>query len=121
MIFRSVLLLTSLLSTSHAFMVVTPRTTSTCLYTAPDQPDEELIKKQAPTEQPPKDNILNSPAFLQRKLEVLKSDIAKVEEEIAVAQEQLEAGKAEWGPQLEDLQKEVRILLLLYGIVGCHV
>ena len=57
------------------------------------------------------EDILSSPAFLTRKKEVLENDIAKCEEEIAAAQEQAEAGKAEWGPQLEDLANEVSILL----------
>lgn len=52
-------------------------------------------------------DILNSPAFLKRKVDVLKSDIEKAEQDIAAAQELAEAGKAEWGPQLDDLQREV--------------
>mmetsp|Transcript_135261 Transcript_135261/g.201151 ORF Transcript_135261/g.201151 Transcript_135261/m.201151 type:complete len:253 (-) Transcript_135261:77-835(-) len=53
-------------------------------------------------------DILNSPAFLSRKVEVLKSDIEKADEELAEAKEVLEAGKAEWGSQLDDLQKEYK-------------
>ena len=52
-------------------------------------------------------DILNSPAFLKRKLEVLQSDIAQVDADTEEARAQLEAGKAEWGPQLDELQKEV--------------
>lgn len=52
-------------------------------------------------------DILNSPAFLKRKLEVLKSDIANADSEIEALKEQVEAGKAEWGGQLDDLQVEV--------------
>lgn len=55
-------------------------------------------------------DILNSPAFLKRKLEVLQSDIAKVEAEIETAKEKVEAGKAEWGSQLEDLAKEYKTI-----------
>ena len=58
-------------------------------------------------------DILNSPAFLTRKLEVLKSDIEKIDEEIAETQQQVEAGKAEWGPQLEDLQREVSAVFFI--------
>jgi hypothetical protein len=53
-------------------------------------------------------DILNSPAFLKRKLEVLKSDYAKLEEELTASKKQLEDGKAEWGSQLDELQQEVR-------------
>lgn len=51
-------------------------------------------------------DILSSPAFLKRKLEVLESDIAKTEEEIVAATERKEIAKEEWGPQLEYLQRE---------------
>lgn len=51
-------------------------------------------------------DILNSPAFLRRKLEVLHSDIAQVDTDIEEARSRLEAGKVEWGPQLDELQKE---------------
>ena len=53
-------------------------------------------------------DILNSPAFLKRKLEVLKSDIEKTEADLEAALERAEVAKEEWGPQLEDLQREVR-------------
>jgi hypothetical protein len=52
-------------------------------------------------------DILNSPAFLQRKLDVLKSDVAAVAEDLATAKDLLKAGKDEYGPQLDDLQSEV--------------
>ncbi len=55
------------------------------------------------------DDILNSPAFLKRKVEVLKSDIEKVNEKISEANKVYEANKAEWGPQLDDLRKEVSL------------
>jgi molecular chaperone GrpE len=54
-------------------------------------------------------DILNSPAFLKRKLEVLESDIATAEEELAAATERKEVAKEEWGPQLEALQREVNV------------
>jgi hypothetical protein len=52
-------------------------------------------------------DILNSPAFLKRKLEVLKSDIEKTEADLEAALERAEVAKEEWGPQLEDLKREV--------------
>eukprot|EP00534_Pseudo-nitzschia_fraudulenta_P001385 CAMPEP_0201123566 /NCGR_PEP_ID=MMETSP0850-20130426/7684_1 /ASSEMBLY_ACC=CAM_ASM_000622 /TAXON_ID=183588 /ORGANISM="Pseudo-nitzschia fraudulenta, Strain WWA7" /LENGTH=210 /DNA_ID=CAMNT_0047390547 /DNA_START=232 /DNA_END=864 /DNA_ORIENTATION=+ len=51
-------------------------------------------------------DILNSPAFLKRKLEVLESDIATAEEDLVAATERKEVAKEEWGPQLEALQRE---------------
>lgn len=51
-------------------------------------------------------DILNSPEFLKRKLDVLKTDSAKAADDVAAAKERFEAGKAEWGPQMDDLQKE---------------
>jgi len=51
-------------------------------------------------------DILNSPAFLKRKVDVLKSDLAKIDAQINTANAQLEEGKAEWGPELDRLQTE---------------
>jgi molecular chaperone GrpE len=51
-------------------------------------------------------DILSSPAFLKRKLEVLESDIAKAEEDTAEATERKEIAREEWGPQLEALERE---------------
>jgi len=55
---------------------------------------------------PDPNDILNSPAFLKRKLEVLESDIATAEDDLAAATERKEVAKEEWGPQLEALQRE---------------
>jgi len=51
-------------------------------------------------------DILSSPVFLKRKLEVLEKDITATEEDIAKTMERLEVAKEEWGPQLEALQIE---------------
>ena len=51
-------------------------------------------------------DILNSPAFLKRKVDVLNSDLAKIDAQINTANAQLEEGKAEWGPELDRLQAE---------------
>ena len=51
-------------------------------------------------------DILNSPAFLKRKVDVLNSDLAKIDAQINTANAQLEEGKAEWGPELDRLQTE---------------
>lgn len=60
-------------------------------------------------------DILNSPAFLSRKIDVLKSDIEKVEEELEEVKELVAEGKAEWGDQLDDLQLEVCTILCVFG------
>ena len=70
--------------------------------------EEETAEEQAGDAAASPDDILNSPAFLQRKLEVLESDIATAEEDLAAATERKEVAKEEWGPQLEALEREVR-------------
>jgi hypothetical protein len=56
-------------------------------------------------------DILNSPAFLKRKLEVLKNDLEKAESDLVAALERAEVAKEEWAPQLEDLQREVSVVV----------
>lgn len=51
-------------------------------------------------------DILNSPAFLKRKVEVLESDIAALKKEIEEANAVYLTGKEEWGPKFELLNKE---------------
>lgn len=86
---------------------------STCLFAAEEgggDAEETATEDKAQEETPAGDassDILNSPAFLQRKLDVIKSDIVKAEEAIDAAKVQLEEGKAEWGKQFEDLEAEV--------------
>jgi len=82
------------------------------------QDETEDGKPNASTEDA--NDILSSPAFLKRKLEVLQSDITTTEEDLEKSVERLEVAKEEWGPQLEALQNEVnaelsviRSLLLL--------
>ena len=79
--------------------------TSTCLRAEED--NETGTEEETASGDAAATDILNSPAFLKRKIDVLKSDIEKADEDIAAAQELAEAGKVEWGPQLEDLQREV--------------
>jgi len=64
--------------------------------------------KETPKSLPDEEStdIMNSPAFLKRKLEILQSDISKADEGIAKANEELTKGKEEWGEKLEGLQKE---------------
>ena len=79
-----------------AFRPSVMKSTSTCLHAE----DAKAVSSA--------DDILNSPAFLTRKLEVLKSDSQKIDEEYKAAKAALEEGKAEWGKQLDDLEMEVR-------------
>jgi len=53
-------------------------------------------------------DILNSPAFLKRKLELLKEDVTKVENDIEEMTLKVEEGKAEWGERLDQLDKEYK-------------
>jgi molecular chaperone GrpE len=77
---------------------------------AEETPEENPVTEEE--EEAPKDDsssssdILNSPAFLKRKIDVLMSDIAAVDEKLSEANARYEANKAEWGPQLESLSKE---------------
>lgn len=80
------------------------------------QEDDEKTTKEEPTPSASStsssanekmNDILNSPAFLKRKIDVLKSDIEAADEKIEAANKIYEANKAEWGPQLETLRKEV--------------
>lgn len=83
---------------------------STCLFAEGEDASSSEASQQQDIPEPKTDaatDILNSPAFLKRKLDVLKSEIAKIDEEIAAAKQRLEEGKAEWAGQLDELQKEV--------------
>jgi len=68
----------------------------------------EATKDSTPEtkEEPSTDAILNSPAFLSRKLQILKDDLDKMDETIASAKEELEAAKEEWGTEMAQLEFE---------------
>jgi len=91
---------TSRLSSSVAFTQQSIATTHTRLYA--EESDEVEVKSAGAD-----DDILNSPAFLKRKIDVLKSDIEAVGEKIQAANTVYEENKAEWGPQIDNLKKEV--------------
>jgi len=100
--------------------------TSSRLFTSVDDELEEIEKKheeevkehqmhpEHTTDElslPPEEgatDILNSPAFLKRKLELLKEDISKVEKDIEEMALKVEEGKAEWGEKLDQLDKEYK-------------
>lgn len=129
MMFRSSCLLAilSILSSSDAFTigrtngirheVVTvsdqspfsaPHSTSLCM-SEEGTTEESPAQGEAEETTNAADDILSSPAFLKRKLEVLETDIAKTEEDLVAATERKEVAKEEWGPQLEALQREVSL------------
>mmetsp|Transcript_19386 Transcript_19386/g.35222 ORF Transcript_19386/g.35222 Transcript_19386/m.35222 type:complete len:241 (-) Transcript_19386:305-1027(-) len=68
--------------------------------TAKDKTEELKLTDESSSD------ILNSPAFLKRKLEVLNSDLAALEGEMGATSTILQENKAEWGPQLDALQNE---------------
>ena len=127
------------MNVSNAFSIMSSRSISTTLskvevanpFTrhldtrlfAEETPEETPVTEE---EQPSKTDssstdILNSPAFLKRKIDVLNSDIAAVDEKLSEANALYEANKAEWGPQLESLSKEVSYLYSFrYYIISIH-
>ncbi|EJK48102.1 hypothetical protein THAOC_33127 [Thalassiosira oceanica] len=67
---------------------------------ADDASSDASTSEEEQAASPPSEDtsdILNSPAFLTRKVEVLQSDIAAMEKEIEEANALYTAGKAEWG------------------------
>jgi hypothetical protein len=82
---------------------------STCLRAESEKESESADKSSSDAGS----DIYSSPAFLNKKLEVLKADLAKVDEKMAVEKARLEEGKAEWGPQLDELKKEVRYVRVI--------
>jgi molecular chaperone GrpE len=88
--------------------------TSTCLRAeegvAAEPPQEESEKESSVTKGTAASDILSSPAFLRRKADVIKSDITNAEKDLADAEKRLEAGKEEWGAQIDDLQKEYQLI-----------
>lgn len=71
---------------------------------AADETEADEAKASLPSEE--ESDILNSPAFLKRKEEVLQSDIAALEKEIEEANAVYAAGKEEWGAKFDMLNKE---------------
>jgi hypothetical protein len=92
--------------------------TTTCLFAEEENeteaPGDETVESGEAAPAPNAEtDILSSPAFLKRKLEVLKSDIEATIKETEEAQALAEAGKAEWGSQLDALRLEVSNLLYI--------
>jgi molecular chaperone GrpE len=71
-----------------------------------DDSSSSQQQKDPTKEQKQDTDILNSPAFLKRKLQVLKTDVSKADEKIAKAKADIEAGKEKWGDKLKELERE---------------
>lgn len=71
---------------------------------ASDGAADEAAEPALPSED--ESDILNSPAFLQRKADVLQADIAALEKEMEEVNVVLAAGKAEWGTKFDMLSRE---------------
>mmetsp|Transcript_2717 Transcript_2717/g.3207 ORF Transcript_2717/g.3207 Transcript_2717/m.3207 type:complete len:267 (-) Transcript_2717:55-855(-) len=72
----------------------------------PVENDEVKEEKTTETSSSSTDDILNSPAFLKRKLEVLQKDVAQLDENISNVNGIYEENKAEWGSQIDALRNE---------------
>mmetsp|Transcript_16707 Transcript_16707/g.38774 ORF Transcript_16707/g.38774 Transcript_16707/m.38774 type:complete len:243 (+) Transcript_16707:64-792(+) len=80
---------------------------------ADDASSDASTSEEEQAASPPSEDtsdILNSPAFLTRKVEVLQSDIAAMEKEIEEANALYTAGKAEWGDKFDMLNKESQLM-----------
>ena len=71
-----------------------------------DDSSSETKASLLPSEE--ESDILSSPTFLKRKVEVLQSDIAALEKEIEEANAVAAKGKEEWAAKFDMLTKEVR-------------
>lgn len=71
-----------------------------------ENPPTETSASLLPSEE--ESDILSSPTFLKRKVEVLQSDIAALEKEIEEANAVAAKGKEEWSAKFDMLNKEVR-------------
>jgi len=95
-----------------------PYTTTTTILTAAkkseeennndDETETEKASKEEMKEanETPATDILSSPSFLKRKLEVLKTDTDAVQEKMDAQNEIFKANKAEWGDQIDNLRTE---------------
>ncbi len=77
--------------------------------------EEAAPEAELPSEE--ESDILNSPAFLKRKMEVLESDLAALAKEVDEANAVYLKGKEEWGPKFDLLNKEVRFMCVFQRII----
>ena len=81
-----------------------------------DDSSSETKASLLPSEE--ESDILSSPTFLKRKVEVLQSDIAALEKEIEEATAVAAKGKEEWAAKFDMLTKEVRNVCAKCAIVS---
>jgi len=74
--------------------------------TKEEQAKEDELKEAAETPTTAASDILSSPSFLKRKLDVLKTDTAAVQEKMDAQNEVFKANKEEWGSQIDNLRTE---------------
>jgi hypothetical protein len=95
------LFLVTICITSSAGFIPSPSRyfTSSRLHAEEDAAQPSADEPPADHALPSEDSsdILNSPAFLQRKVEVLQGDLTKLDASIEEANAVFEANKAEWG------------------------
>jgi len=70
-----------------------------------DVPENKSAKEKSPDAKKNVD-IMSSPAFLKRKMEVLVNDMAEMETKIEESNTQLVENTEEWGGKLDQLQRE---------------
>jgi uncharacterized protein YlxW (UPF0749 family) len=87
--------------------VVFLRPTTTCLRAEGSSSSSEEQDFPQPKDNGGPTDILSSPAFLKRKIDVLNSDIEEAENQIAQLKASVDEGKAEWESQLDKLRTEV--------------
>lgn len=85
-----------------------PTISANRLYSSTDDELDEIEKKHEESDEEGATDILNSPAFLKRKLELLKEDISKVEKDCEEMALKVEEGKAVWGEKMDKLEKEYK-------------
>lgn len=102
--------------TAQTFETTTSPTTTT-LYSEEGAENNEGAPEEATEDEAPAadagNDILNSPAFLKRKLEVLTADVAELEDRVSGMNAIYEENKVEWGPQMDKLRTEVNIVMTM--------
>jgi len=100
--------LSALIFAADSFVVQSPMASrSRCSTWMVDAPEEEGSAEETAPQEEGANDILNSPEFLRRKMDVLKSDLEQAEKQLESEKLRYEDGKAEWGEQFDELAKEV--------------
>eukprot|EP00640_Fibrocapsa_japonica_P002424 CAMPEP_0113943824 /NCGR_PEP_ID=MMETSP1339-20121228/28252_1 /TAXON_ID=94617 /ORGANISM="Fibrocapsa japonica" /LENGTH=283 /DNA_ID=CAMNT_0000948787 /DNA_START=49 /DNA_END=900 /DNA_ORIENTATION=+ /assembly_acc=CAM_ASM_000762 len=80
--------------------------------TASEQPPADVAEepKKEPKQEVSVDDLLNTPAFLQKKIEALNKSMVKVQEQIDEADAEAAKEWEEWGPQISRAKREYQAL-----------